>query len=368
MTTKFQVLKTIFSTFCLLAAFGCVIWCAHIYRLDLDLSLVSRKNFGDSENFITPSMSLCFYDPFLKHKFSEEKLGMNVSHIEYKNFLFARKWDRRLLKIDFENVTTKIDDYLLGYSVLWKNTSYSKYNTAFLPNLLKKPYPSYIGPFGKRIVKCYAVNIPINATLIVLNIKNGVFPGRVRPKLWGFGVSFHYPNQFHTSLDNMRYTWPNHHKTENTSLFMLMKLNTFEVTIRRNSRRQSCNPNWREYESNITEKTYSYIGCRPVYNVLNSSLSPCNSRRKMSVVTSIFTGMDWKGNKYLKPCQSADKIVYEYQETYPKSSKDNFWIAAQMPISGFKLTEQKQAYDLQNLIGNSGGYIGLILGKLFLGW
>ena len=85
----------------------------------------------------------------------------------------------------------------------------------------------------------------------------------------------------------------------------------------------------------------------------------------MSVATFLFTEKDWKRNEYSKPCQSADKIVYEYQETYPKSSTDNFWIAAQMPISGFKLTEQKQAYDLQNLIGNSGGYIGLILGKLF---
>ena len=42
---------------------------------------------------------------------------------------------------------------------------------------------------------------------------------------------------------------------------------------------------------------------------------------------------------------------------------DIFSIAPQIPVSRFKVIEQKQAYDLQNLIGNSGGYIGVFLGK-----
>ena len=151
----------------------------------------------------------------------------------------------------------------------------------------------------------------------------------------------------------------------------LMKITTFGVMIRRNSRRQSCNPKWREYDFDIAHKKYADIGCRPVYDIWNSSKPLCNSSEKIAIVTTPFGETSWKINseKYSEPCQSADKIVYDFQETYPSwgaggnSSWDYFNLAAQMPLSKLKVTQQKQAYDLQNLIGNSGGYIGLILGK-----
>ena len=69
----------------------------------------------------------------------------------------------------------------------------------------------------------------------------------------------------------------------------------------------------------------------------------------------------------MEPCQSADKIVFEYMDKYVLASDlepaDSFKVSVEMRMSGIKVIEQKQAYDFQSLIGNCGGYIGLLLGN-----
>jgi hypothetical protein len=272
-----------------------------------------------------------------------------------------------MLAINFENVTKKFEDYILNYFWSQEDGSGSFYNSSSLPTAVKKPYISFIGQIYDSIVKCYAIDIPINTVTFMLTLHTDVFPDGIRPILNGIAISFHYPNQFLKSFDNMRADWPVHIKTPNTSLFMYMKINTFEVTIRRNTRKQTCDPKWREYDFNIAQKKYADIGCRPVYDSWNSNYPTCKSEKKMAMATAPFGVRDWKNNKYSEPCQSADKIIFEYQETYSPSNSyiDVFSTAVQMPFSKLKVIEQKQAYDIQNLIGNSGGYIGLFLGKYF---
>ena len=72
------------------------------------------KEFGEDENMIMPTMSLCFWDPFLVDKFDNGELGLNVSYLQYKDFLLGRTWDKKMLGINFENVTKRIEDYLVG--------------------------------------------------------------------------------------------------------------------------------------------------------------------------------------------------------------------------------------------------------------
>jgi hypothetical protein len=291
--------------------------------------------------------------------------------MEYKDFLLGKTWDKKMLAIDFEDVTKKFEDYILNYFWSTESSLANIYNSSSLPTAVKKPYLSYIGQIYESLVKCYAIDIPVNTVSFVLTMHTDIFPDGIRPILNGFAVSFHYPNQFLKSFDNMRIAWPVHLKTQNTSLFMLMKINTFEVTIRRNSRKHTCNPKWREYDFYNAQKKYSDIGCRPVFDIWNSSYPTCDSAKKMAMAATPFGEMKWKNDKNSEPCQSADKIIFDYQETYasnpfqphqtPKHI-DVFATAMQMPFSRSKVIEQKQAYDLQNLIGNSGGYIGLFLG------
>ena len=71
-----------------------------------------------------------------------------------------------------------------------------------------------------------------------------------------------------------------------------------------------------------------------------------------------------------EPCQSADKILFGNADSYVQTndgySEDSFFIWIYMQVSSVKVIEQKRAYELQTLIGNSGGYIGLLLGTIYI--
>ena len=97
MATAFETFKSCFVMLCLIVSLSCVIWCLHNYILDLDLSVVSHKRFGEEENIIKPSMSLCFFDPFVKSKFEKNELGLNISYIEYKDFSFCKNMEQENL-------------------------------------------------------------------------------------------------------------------------------------------------------------------------------------------------------------------------------------------------------------------------------
>ena len=364
---KFEIMQKCFGFLCFLVTFGFVIWCFYTYSLDRDLTVISQKNFGDEDNLIMPAMSLCFYDPFIEQNF-EKELGSNVSYLEYKKFLLGSIWDQRLLKIEFEKVTKRIENYVVSYDVGWNNESSNTYdNMSSLPEFIKEAYPSYTGHIFGRITKCYAINIPMNASTFGVTLKNGIILNKKRSILNGVGVSFHYPNQFFRSVDNLRFSEKKNIGTQNTSLVMYIKMKTFEVTIRRNSGRVPCEKKWMEYDFSVAQKNYAAIGCRPVYAIWNSSYAPCNSQKLMliSAFTSAASQFDSK-NYQPDPCQSADRIVLEYKDVYVNSMPGTSKIFVQMPRTRFKVIQDKREYELQNLIGNSGGYIGLFLGKMLL--
>ena len=86
-----------------------------------------------------------------------------------------------------------------------------------------------------------------------------------------------------------------------------------------------------------------------------------------------------KGAKYPPPCQYVEKIIYDTDDfdldmgkgmnnTFPHedfwgNANDSFNIMEALQSPKFKVILHKKAYDLQALVGNCGGYIGLILGK-----
>ena len=70
------------------------------------------------------------------------------------------------------------------------------------------------------------------------------------------------------------------------------------------------------------------------------------------------------GSQIMEPCQSADKIVYDHLDLYTSFwTTDSVFIWAEIQFSKFKVIEHKRAYGIQSLIGNTGGYVGLFLGR-----
>ena len=365
MAKIFEIFERSFTVECVLVTFGLVCWCFYEYQLDLDLSLISFKEFAEDDNMIMPEMSLCFFDPFLTEKFDNGELQFNVSYQQYKDFLLGRTWDDRMLHIDFDNVTKRIDDYLVRYNGSnYNGSNYNYESTSALPEFIQKPYLTFVGPlYGTFIVKCYGIHIPMNVQWFGLGMKRDIFPGGIRPNEYGLGISLHYANQFFRSFDTEKNSWSTHIKSQNQSLHMEMRMNVFEVSQRRNSGTHKCNQNWKEYDLDVARNHFEKIGCRQVYGIWDSSYPICNSSEKMSMALSYGIRP-----KIMEPCQSADKILVEHQDTYLPNDRypgASFWVWVNMKTSRVKVIEQKRAYELQTLVGNSGGFIGLLLGTCY---
>ena len=76
---------------------------------------------------------------------------------------------------------------------------------------------------------------------------------------------------------------------------------------------------------------------------------------------------DWltpKKGTYPLPCQSIESLTYDYSETkgVDKSQESRFMVIVHFPNLKYRQIEHVQEYDLESLLGNIGGYIGLFLG------
>ena len=124
---------------------------------------------------------------------------------------------------------------------------------------------------------------------------------------------------------------------------------------------------WKNYDFWIMQQFMEHIGCRPPYSIGNSSLKLCDTRNSMEQVR--FNLLEEL--KYPPPCQSVEKVGYDYRETdetpnefdFLTFDKGSFKIDMTLQHQAFKLIEQKKAYDFQSLVGNGGGYVGLFLGN-----
>jgi hypothetical protein len=380
MENKFKLLKYTIQGLCLLSTIICVHRCYCKYQLDLDVSLVEQKRFGEEDRYVKPTISMCFFNPFIPKRFENNDVQINIS--DYKRFLSGKLWRKNMIDINFEEVTRNLNDYILGYFVQWGNSSYKFYD--YDSGVVKKPYLSYVGYYVGWILKCYSVDIPLEATNLQFMLRKDIFPNGTLPPLNWFGVSFHYPGQFLKSYDNMRQSWQTQQSSVASNRGMLLKLNILEVTVRRNTKMQPCNEDWRMDDSKVFQQYIEKgVKCLAPYHPWNLSFTACDTKEKMA---HAYFPLGNERDHYMQPCQSAEKIVYEYTDldltTASNGDNDNlmtdmgisdvvldaihnletFNIVVMVKSSRFKAIIHKQAYDIEDFIGNSGGYVGLFLG------
>ena len=190
-----------------------------------------------------------------------------------------------------------------------------------------------------------------------------------------------YPGQFLKSHDNMRMTWSGQSNADKKHKGMMLKINDFEVTIRRNTNKNKCNSDWMN-DDQLVYETFLSQGekCRPPYKIWNATYPICDTAEKISKANF---RLGRQRDNFEEPCQTAEKIVFEYQEmdltTVSTNSEyfretglddyknflenGSFIISIHILSNRFKVIQHVQKYDIQSLIGNSGGYIGLFLGN-----
>ena len=99
------------------------------FMKDEDVSLIEFKTFHEEEEYLYPSTTMCFYNPFIKSKLESYGPGINVT--SYSQYLQGKLQDERMTHIPYDNVTVSMDDSLMEISGKLENGSIIRvYNTA----------------------------------------------------------------------------------------------------------------------------------------------------------------------------------------------------------------------------------------------
>ena len=80
-----------------------VAYCAHKFSLNEDTTTIEFNHFNGVENYIYPTLSVCFTGRgiFDVSKIEDE----TKSDGQYKKFLNGELWDEKFLNVNYENVS-----------------------------------------------------------------------------------------------------------------------------------------------------------------------------------------------------------------------------------------------------------------------
>ena len=135
-----------------------------------------------------------------------------------------------------------------------------------------------------------------------------------------------------------------------------------EVLRRRNRSKQSCNPDWMNWDQHFIAKYAEEIGCTPSYLDPHENIPICGNQMQMKKWYDFLPNL--KNKKDNVPCQEMPRIDYDISDTFGTLRTDGiFKITTTYPQQA-KIITQTRAVDYQALIGNIGGYIGLFLGTI----
>ena len=204
-------------------------------------------------------------------------------------------------------------------------------------------------------------------SIFELFFNNSIFRGESRPRGTEFGVKIHYPNQFLTATC-ARYSWKKHKLQEDYT--MKFSLQNVIVLNRRNKRRSPCIEDWMHHDQVIRRNIMEEVGCQPPHWDKITDLPKCSSPKQMKYFYEMNVSAQYP------PCKQIKKVIYAYEEL--KYIDDNPWEWTKVPNdtlfkvmiefkdSSFMEIMHVRAFDIESLIGNAGGYLGLFTGYALL--
>ena len=396
----YKHLARIFHFICIASTICLVIWCLIVYVQNNDISRVDFEKFHSDVSDIYPSFSLCFGDVLLSNKLA--KHGVNKSY--YLDFLKGNFWEKRLIDIDYNDVSVNLVDYLLGIEMYQENfngeiVSNSYYlldytKDTILTSKKMKMKPSFYqdsNPFFGLIQKCLTVDVPYShqkqLSWLTIVMNKSVFvsdrrPFNTRQSSDMFSVNIHYPNQRYRYSKTKR-DWnavepASTSQGQPTDLMNIrsygMKFYVFgmEVIQKRNTKIRPCNDGKTIDDDIIKSTMIRNITCTPPYWIKPNSktTSDCSNSDELNR----FYQMEIRS--YSGPCRRMTQITYLYSEYVSdyyhgklenlKESQDVFFVSLMFPDSRFKEIEMLREISMQSLIGNAGGYIGICVGYSIL--
>ena len=359
-----NVLHNAFRLVCILTTIALVIWCCIEFNENEDVCEVSFKKFHEDKDSIYPELTF-----ILPNRFDETALRSydeSFNEYNYSKFLNGvSHWDEKMLDVDFDKVSMRLEDYVL-------ETCF--YETMFGPcktNGLIKQYDD----FGAVET---TLHFPPDKIIwgASIKLKNSIFYNGLRPANAfheGLVVSFAYPHQRYRSMASVFQKWPVRSNESTKNYIMRFTLKSMEVLRRRPKKNKLCY-DMEDYDAKIRDIIIEKSGCRPIMWNTNRSEPLCSTSESFQDLVlehlDQFNQLERKNKTYLDPCLSIEKLQIEYtEENIPSGEEDlnnddDGWFIIEFDLipNSFKEIKQVRKYSVQSLVGNGGGYIGLCLG------
>ena len=359
----YKILRHIFSLACFSVAFGMTVFWFHKFWKDDDLCLVDYVPYQAASDIPPPMASICFYHPFIESKLE----AYNTNQEAYVNFLQGKDYDEKLEMLDFEDVTLKPKMFYLGDTLQWRNGTHQEGN---YPNHVNNlPNVTFSGFWYKVPFKCYGLQLPdknVKFGYFALNInvfQNGTYdpsdPGYcVKKKAL---IVFHMANQLVLSSGTLKEICLQN--VVNTEQAIDFTINNLEIIKRRNKRKEHCMTNYQDYDRAIVNSRIDKLGCRPLYLQPSKNMTICKTKDKMRKAVKVLD-VDFVADDAIQPCLSVGDIRFSQSAAYnigPNIGPNASWLSI-TPPKKIKMIHQVKDVNIQTVIGNAGGYVGLFLG------
>ena len=330
--------------------------------IDRDVGVVDMVSLEEAKNVEFPLLALRLIDPFV-----EKRFGFNKTESKYLDYLKGKGNSNLAERNDYENITLNLGNYFLYAKEIWKNDSDIAINSS-----LKINHENSFNGFNSNdeFMKCFSLDADFSNHRYIKNIS--FFYNRTRLLLdWKgspnkdgkFGFKLHDKGQF--LIGDEPYFSINYNIRASSSILgaLYHSWDAYDLTITeletiegRSSRNKRCSYDFSAYDKMIVEKHVSQKGCRPPYILDDRDIPLCNGTKEIQ-----FAKLSYGKTKtidHVKPCNRISRVL---SSCYLNHLKHIWRVSVTFPDEVRTIVQSREV-DIHTLIGNIGGYLGLITG------
>ena len=370
------ILRGSWTCCCILLTLLTMVWQCYNFYGGEENTIIEYRNFNDMETDLYPSIGLCWTLAINNEHLKQ--YGQRFTPSRYAYFLAGHYWDKDMLKVDYENVTSRFEDYIHRYGYMYPARAYTKSvsesiydaETEILRN--EKGYKEHsVGSY-----RCFSIDIPFRKDHQIygfyLFFESNIFGEKGRlanPVVDGFEENqfrlvLHYPNQLIGKAAFGIGDWPVRGPNSSTGYLMRLTAGDIEVRVRRNSNHRPCVEGLYDYDEMMHKYVLGKVGCKPPYLNSTPAYAPCTEQKELAKAFRIYQAALERGNRGLPdtidiPCRSLERVRYDVKDVETPDVWIKMWpwmntsVGVNLDFADFTYKEVKsvRGMDVQALIG-----------------
>ena len=364
------IFRAFWTCCCILGTLSTILWQLSNYCNIEEQTIVKYRRFNDIETDLYPDLTLCW--SLAVNEANLKRYGKNLTAPYYASFLAGYVPDKKLLSVDYDDVMTNFDDYVLQYGY---QSSSAKDIILYDKKLGLKSKPGY--KEGSVLgTKCFSIESPF----IKGNAINGLFV-YFKSGIFGKGGRLANPagrfiqeNQFQLRLnfrDQLtrvvmvpKYFWPFRGQASPSSYLMRVKVDNIDVLVRRNTYQNPCINGIPKFDQSVMHYILEKVKCKPPYWNSTSTFDNCSDQKQLKQLSTLILESMEIGNikdfyTVPTPCRSLERVSYDSidVETPEQWMEQHHWTndTVEMIIDFREWTYREvtnmRGMDVQSLIG-----------------